>query len=149
MTEVLAPPVGEVLTAETVKLLVKGDVLKVVAMCSGGPARGSQVAFDHFDDDSVWLGPDEDDDDGWVYDRFTFLARPSLVAPTVQVEGQDLGSISTQEAEIPTESAFNDDVDREWQRLCEKDDRTSPAEYPDHCLISRDELADAMRREQP
>lgn len=27
-----------------------------------------------------------------------------------------------------------------WQDLCDKDDRTSPEEYPDMCLITRDEL---------
>ena len=35
-------------------------------------------------------------------------------------------------------------IDEEWQALLEKDDRTSPAEYPDMCLISKDELACAM-----
>lgn len=28
-----------------------------------------------------------------------------------------------------------------WQQLCDKDDRTSPAEYPDMCLIKREELS--------
>lgn len=32
-------------------------------------------------------------------------------------------------------------VDRLWQDLCEKDDRNSPAEYPDMLLISHDELS--------
>jgi hypothetical protein len=27
-----------------------------------------------------------------------------------------------------------------WQALLDKDDRTSPAEYPDMCLITKDEL---------
>lgn len=31
-----------------------------------------------------------------------------------------------------------------WCDLCDKDDRTSPAEYPDMCLISRDELGAAI-----
>jgi hypothetical protein len=31
-------------------------------------------------------------------------------------------------------------ADREWQDLCEKDDRTSPADYPEMCLIARNEL---------
>lgn len=31
-------------------------------------------------------------------------------------------------------------VDREWQSLLDKDDRTSPEEYPDMCLITREEL---------
>jgi len=31
-------------------------------------------------------------------------------------------------------------ADREWQDLCEKDDRTSPADYPEMCLITRNEL---------
>jgi len=40
-------------------------------------------------------------------------------------------------------------VDREWDRLCEKDDRSSPVEYPDMALITRDELAEAMRTALP
>lgn len=35
-------------------------------------------------------------------------------------------------------------VDQEWQALLEKDDRTSPEEYPDMALITRTELAGAM-----
>lgn len=33
-----------------------------------------------------------------------------------------------------------------WQELLEKDDRTSPAEYPDMALITFDEFAAALRR---
>lgn len=40
--------------------------------------------------------------------------------------------------DIPT------DVAEAWQELCEKDDRTSPAEHPDMCLITRDELLGYM-----
>lgn len=36
------------------------------------------------------------------------------------------------------------DVAEAWQELCEKDDRTSPAEHPDMCLITRDELLGYM-----
>ena len=35
-------------------------------------------------------------------------------------------------------------ADDHWQRLCDVDDRTSPAEYPDMCLITREELGDAI-----
>lgn len=35
-------------------------------------------------------------------------------------------------------------VGRCWQHLCDKDDRTSPEEYPDMCLITCDELAEYM-----
>lgn len=35
-------------------------------------------------------------------------------------------------------------VDQEWQYLCEKVDRTSPAEFPDMVLITRDELGEAI-----
>jgi hypothetical protein len=31
-------------------------------------------------------------------------------------------------------------VDRLWQELCDKDDRTSPADHPDMCLITKGEL---------
>lgn len=39
---------------------------------------------------------------------------------------------------------FSKLVDAEWQALLDKDDRTSPAEYPDMCLITRLELSWAM-----
>lgn len=39
--------------------------------------------------------------------------------------------------------------DAAWIDLVEKDDRTSPAEYPDHALITRDELAGYMRLDTP
>lgn len=35
-------------------------------------------------------------------------------------------------------------VEREWRSLLEKGDRTSPTEYPEICLITREELAEAM-----
>lgn len=35
-------------------------------------------------------------------------------------------------------------VDQEWQGLLDKDDRNSPAEYPNMLLITRTELANAM-----
>lgn len=34
--------------------------------------------------------------------------------------------------------------DREWQTLLDKDDRNSPADYPDMVLISRTELGCVM-----
>ncbi len=37
-------------------------------------------------------------------------------------------------------------VDDAWRELCERDDCTSPAEYPDMCLITHDELAEFMSR---
>ncbi|MFD2501443.1 hypothetical protein ACFSTI_24900 [Rhizorhabdus histidinilytica] len=37
-------------------------------------------------------------------------------------------------------------VDALWLELCEYDDRTSPEEYPDHALITRDELAEFIAR---
>lgn len=36
-----------------------------------------------------------------------------------------------------------------WQELLEKDDRTSPAEYPDMALITFDEFCDFLRRAAP
>lgn len=33
-----------------------------------------------------------------------------------------------------------------WQELCETPDITSPEEYPDHALITIEQLADYMRR---
>lgn len=40
-------------------------------------------------------------------------------------------------------------VEAAWQDLVEKTDRTSPAEYPDHALITFEELADYMRLAAP
>lgn len=37
-------------------------------------------------------------------------------------------------------------IDEAWRELLEKDDRTSPAEYPDMVLITRDELAEIVTR---
>lgn len=39
-----------------------------------------------------------------------------------------------------------DKLDAVWQALVEKDDRTSPEEYPDMVLITRDELRDDAQR---
>lgn len=40
-------------------------------------------------------------------------------------------------------------VESLWQDLIEKDDRTSPEEYPEHALITFDELADYIARAKP
>lgn len=37
-------------------------------------------------------------------------------------------------------------AEQAWQELLEKDDRTSPEQYPEMCLITVDELRDFMRR---
>ena len=37
-------------------------------------------------------------------------------------------------------------IDEAWTELLEKDDRTSPEDYPEMCLITKEELADFMRR---
>ncbi len=34
----------------------------------------------------------------------------------------------------------------QWQTLCEFDDRTSPEEYPDHALITKEELERFMEK---
>lgn len=39
-------------------------------------------------------------------------------------------------------------LDQAWQDLCEKDDRTSPEEYPEMCLITREELAGYVTAER-
>lgn len=41
------------------------------------------------------------------------------------------------------------DVAGAWQDLLDKDDRTSPAEYPEMALITREELADCMASASP
>ena len=37
-------------------------------------------------------------------------------------------------------------LDEEWSRLVEKDDRTSPEEYPEMCLITREEVGEIIER---
>lgn len=36
-------------------------------------------------------------------------------------------------------------VEQAWRDLCEKDDRTSPEEYPEMCLITQDELRETLK----
>lgn len=49
------------------------------------------------------------------------------------------------DAEIPR-STFDEVVNQAWSDLVEKDDRTSPEEYPDMALISEAELREFMQR---
>ena len=53
---------------------------------------------------------------------------------------------------IPAPVAESEEVltpEQAWLDLCEKGDRTSPEDYPDMCLITKDELADYMSRLRP
>lgn len=59
--------------------------------------------------------------------------------PTLKVD--DLGAM-THGSDGP--GPFRTLVEAEWQALLDKDDRTSPADYPDMCLITRNELAGVM-----
>lgn len=69
----------------------------------------------------------------------------SLNAPEDELEGalslppEDSGTAKGPAAGV---------VDAAWLELGERDDRTSPEEYPEMCLITRDELAEFMRRAQ-
>jgi hypothetical protein len=40
-------------------------------------------------------------------------------------------------------------ADKAWNELLNKDDRPSPEEYPEMCLITKDELADFMALASP
>lgn len=42
--------------------------------------------------------------------------------------------------------AFDVRPDEAWEELCNYDDRTSPPDYPDHALITREELRNFMIR---
>jgi hypothetical protein len=53
-------------------------------------------------------------------------------------------ALSTQAA-YPTGAGEGLSVADAWQDLVDKDDRTSPEEYPDMALITREELADYMQ----
>lgn len=47
----------------------------------------------------------------------------------------------TEVEEAARASRASDFANEVWRDLLEKDDRTSPAEYPEMCLIDHDELA--------
>ncbi len=49
----------------------------------------------------------------------------------------------------PATMAVTGDVERLWQELIEKDDRTSPAEYPDMALITFDEFRALLATPRP
>lgn len=53
-------------------------------------------------------------------------------------------ALSTQAA-YPTGAGEGLSISDAWQDLVDKDDRTSPEEYPDMALITREELADYMQ----
>lgn len=57
-----------------------------------------------------------------------------------------VGWLSTTQAETDpaTLAVPGDVVEQLWQELLEKDDRTSPAEYPDMALITFDEFCAAL-----
>lgn len=58
-----------------------------------------------------------------------------------------LGACYPELNQIINDPAFEvRDISSVWQELVEKDDRTSPEEYPDMALITRDELADFLAR---
>lgn len=49
----------------------------------------------------------------------------------------------------PPATGSGEAVESLWQELLEVDDRTSPPEYPDMCLITYEEFADFIRRAAP
>ncbi|WP_276200087.1 hypothetical protein [Chelatococcus sp. XZ-Ab1] len=68
-------------------------------------------------------------------------------AKTMPPLGREMPTASLAEGELPS---FSDDIDMAWTELClTKRDHTSPTEYPDMRLITRDELAEFMSRRMP
>lgn len=68
-------------------------------------------------------------------------------AKTTPSLGGEMPTASLAEGELPS---FSDDIDMAWTELCLTGrDHTSPAEYPDMRLITRDELAEFMSRRMP
>lgn len=55
---------------------------------------------------------------------------------------------AAKKAEIARDKERSAAIDRLWQDLLDKDDRTSPAEYPDMALITRDEFEGYLRSMQ-
>lgn len=49
----------------------------------------------------------------------------------------------------PVAETAGEAIEDLWQELCERDDRTSPEEYPEMCLINFDELSDFITRAAP
>jgi hypothetical protein len=62
------------------------------------------------------------------------------MTPDPAVEAQEVVKASANSGPGPLQRLG----DQEWQILCEKDDRTSPPEYPEMLLITRNELGAAM-----
>lgn len=54
--------------------------------------------------------------------------------------GKALEAVKAIRPELP-----ETDIEAVWQELCDMDDRTSPPDYPDHCLITKAELESFMR----
>lgn len=65
-----------------------------------------------------------------------WLNGPAMVAT--------ISALKAALADAKADGAFT--ADDAWDNLINKDDRTSPEEYPEMALITRDELADYMRR---
>lgn len=121
------------------------------------------------DIDSVWAYRDGDpnrtniltggDASNWTTPPLASIVRKNVLAPiepTVAMiergaesvcsltEHGARGVYQAMIAEVPNLSENSADV--AWAELCNLNDRTSPAEYPDHALITRDELAEFMCR---
>ncbi|WP_367347605.1 hypothetical protein [Sphingobium yanoikuyae] len=64
------------------------------------------------------------------------------------VEPECLAALATPSKPDPQSREPSMTVDDAWQDLVDKDDRTSPEEYPDMALITREELADYMQAAQ-
>lgn len=62
----------------------------------------------------------------------------AVVSITMSAPNRDAFVAAIEELRAPPSETVIADL---WQDLIEKDDRTSPAEYPDHALITFDEFA--------
>jgi len=73
------------------------------------------------------------------------LIGPNYSDTTHRVATDHLLSFARTSTTIERDTVDGLTDDEAWQDLVEKDDRTSPEEYPEMALITREELADYMR----
>lgn len=83
------------------------------------------------------------------YCQTDITVEPALTAEEAQTVARDALSGTPTPSEAPVAETAGEAVEDLWQELCERDDRTSPEEYPEMCLINFDELSDFITRATP
>lgn len=102
-----APTPGPV-TADDVKLLVKGDLLEIAP---GRIGAGKIVVFDKRDGGLVI---EEGDDESYYPDCYIFHSRPFRLAPTAPVEASGSERWTDQDIEDLIADSISDSIDMDW-----------------------------------